>query len=163
MSKDKHHDKKHQGQEKFKEHEKQAKDTFKGQETQEFPPQIFPGLMPRQGDSDGEECILIFTCVDCDSEEAFTGPGPEDEPLCPECGRPMQAQSGGDGGTEKAWNKASAGEWGGKGGFSGESGANIFTCPECTSEKSFPVLEAGEPPQCPICAIPMKAKYVEAD
>jgi hypothetical protein len=61
---------------------------------------------------------------------------------------------------EKGKSKGSGPEWGGKGGFSGESGTNIFTCPECNAEQAFPGAKAGDKPQCPKCAIPMKAKYV---
>jgi len=52
-------------------------------------------------------------------------------------------------------------ETGGKGGFSGEGGSNIFTCPECDAEHAFPGHKPGETPQCPKCAIPMKAKYTK--
>ena len=52
-------------------------------------------------------------------------------------------------------------EVGGKGGFSGEEGANIFQCPECTAEHAFPGHKEGEPLMCPKCAIPLKAKYTK--
>ena len=58
-------------------------------------------------------------------------------------------------------DKPHAGELGGKGGFSGESGVNIFTCPECDVEHAFPGIKPGETPQCPKCAIPLKAKYTK--
>jgi hypothetical protein len=95
-------------------------------------------------------------------EQGFAGVIFEEEPLCPECARPMQAKSGGKERTQRVSDQI-AGEWGGKGGFSGESGVNIFTCPECTADKAFPGMQPGEEPQCPICAIPMKAKYVEEE
>ena len=62
---------------------------------------------------------------------------------------------------ESEKGKGSGPEWGGKGGFSGESGANIFTCPECNAEQAFPGMKKGEKPQCTKCAIPMKSKYVQ--
>lgn len=55
------------------------------------------------------------------------------------------------------------GEMGGKGGFHGEEGGNIFTCPECNAEQAFPGQKEGQEPQCPKCAIPMKAKYVDVE
>jgi hypothetical protein len=60
-----------------------------------------------------------------------------------------------------AKDKPHAPEVGGKGGFSGEEGQNIFVCPECDEEHAFPGHKPGEPLMCPKCAIPMKAKYVE--
>lgn len=57
-------------------------------------------------------------------------------------------------------SKDSGMEWGGKGGFTGQSGANLFTCPECNAEQAFPGAKQGETPQCPKCAIPMKSKYI---
>jgi hypothetical protein len=58
-----------------------------------------------------------------------------------------------------AKDKPHAPEGGGKGGYSGESGQNIFVCPECDEEHAFPGHKPGEPLMCPKCAIPMKAKY----
>ena len=60
-----------------------------------------------------------------------------------------------------AKDKPPAEELGGKSGFSGESGVNIFTCPECDAEHAFPGMKPGETPQCPKCAIPLKAKCTE--
>ncbi|MDI6854244.1 MAG: hypothetical protein QME75_11660 [Deltaproteobacteria bacterium] len=57
-----------------------------------------------------------------------------------------------------AKEKPHAPELGGKGGFSGEEGANVLMCPECNEEHAFKG-EPGEPMMCPKCAIPMKAKY----
>jgi rubrerythrin len=56
--------------------------------------------------------------------------------------------------------KAPGSEMGGKGGFHGEEGGNIFSCPECDYEHAFPGQDPNKPPQCPKCAIPMKSKYV---
>ena len=56
-------------------------------------------------------------------------------------------------------DKPQAGELGGKGGFSGDSGVNIFTCPVCGLEHAFPAIKPGETPQCPKCAVLLKAKY----
>lgn len=62
-----------------------------------------------------------------------------------------------------AKDKPHAPEVGGKGGFSGEAGQNIFVCPECDEEHAFPGHKPGEPLMCPKCAVPMKAKYVNVD
>jgi uncharacterized paraquat-inducible protein A len=56
-------------------------------------------------------------------------------------------------------DKPHAPETGGKGGFSGEEGANVLMCPECDAEHAFPGQKPDEPMMCPKCAIPMKAKY----
>jgi hypothetical protein len=58
-------------------------------------------------------------------------------------------------------SKGSGPEWGGKGGFSGASGVDIFTCPECGLDHALPDIKPGETPQCPKCAIPLKAKYTK--
>ena len=58
-------------------------------------------------------------------------------------------------------DKPHAPELGGKGGFSGEEGTNVFMCPECDAEHAFPGHKKGEPLMCPKCAIPLKAKYVK--
>jgi hypothetical protein len=55
--------------------------------------------------------------------------------------------------------KPHAPEMGGKGGFSGEE-SDIFVCPACNMEKAFPGQKPGEPPQCPMCAVSMKMKYM---
>jgi hypothetical protein len=156
MSKDKHKDhEKHHGKDKSKGHEKEEKKQAKEKPQAE--------QMGGFGDFSGEECVYIYTCMECDAEQIFTGAGFDEEPLCPECAKPMQAKS--VEGKEKFHPKDQqiAGEWGGKGGFSGESGVNIFICPECTADKAFPGMQPGEQPQCPVCAIPMKAKYVEEE
>lgn len=57
-------------------------------------------------------------------------------------------------------DKLHAMEFGGRGGFSGEEGLNIFMCPECDEEHAFPGRKPGEPLMCPICAIPKKSNYV---
>jgi len=49
-------------------------------------------------------------------------------------------------------------EMGGKGGFHGGEGTNIFFCPECNKEKAFPGQKPDEKPMCPVCAVPMKTK-----
>jgi hypothetical protein len=38
---------------------------------------------------------------------------------------------------------------------------NLFVCPACNAEHAFPGQKPGEPLKCPVCAIPMKAKYVK--
>ena len=63
--------------------------------------------------------------------------------------------------TDKPKSPDAGGEMGGKGGFHGEEGSNLFTCPECDYEHAFPGQSKDEPPQCPKCAIPLKAKYVK--
>ena len=59
-------------------------------------------------------------------------------------------------------DKPSHGEFGGKGGTGFEKeDANIFMCPECDAEHTFPGHKPGDPLMCPKCAIPLKAKYVK--
>lgn len=51
-------------------------------------------------------------------------------------------------------------EFGGKGGSGDVTGEeNLFVCPECTAERAFPGIKPGEPPKCPVGAIPLKAKF----
>lgn len=155
MSKEKHHGHK-------KDH---SQDIQQDQERQQAGIQSEFWQMEGNDGSSNDSCLYIFTCLECDAEQYFPGLDSDEEPLCPECGKRMQAKPAQD--KEKLHSEGSppayAGEWGGKGGFSGESNSNLFSCPECNADQAFPGMKPDEQPQCPKCAIPMKAKYVETE